>query len=271
MENENIERLLDAIYNKYKYDFRYYSKDSINRKINLVLNKLGCKTILELQNKILCEPTSFSILLEFLSVHISEMFRDPSYFLYIRENIIPILKTYSSLKIWIAGCSTGEEVYSMAILLKEEEVLDRSIIYATDNNTKVLKKAETGIFRLEDIQKFTINYQKAGGKHEFSDYYTAAYDHAIFDKTLKKNIIFTDHCLSTDSVFSEIQFISCRNVLIYFEQKLQDRAFQLFYDSLCPSGILGIGPVETVNFSKYNEVFVPLSSADRIYSKRKIL
>ncbi|MDD4972715.1 MAG: protein-glutamate O-methyltransferase CheR [Bacteriovorax sp.] len=275
MDNQNSDfeielgLLLEAIYLKYKYDFRDYSRASLKRRMSLALRELNCATLSALQDKILHDPIIFSELLQYLTIPVTEMFRDPSYFRAIREKVIPVLKTYPSLKIWVAGCSTGEEAYSYAILLKEEGLLDRTIIYATDINAKSLQKAQAGVFGLDDIQKFTKNYQRSGGKATFSDYYTANFDAAIFHKSLKSNITFTDHSLSTDSVFSETQFISCRNVLIYFDRKLQDRALGLFYESLGRKGFLGLGPKETIEFSKYAKAFDTIIEKERIYQKNE--
>ena len=206
-------------------------------------------------------------LLQYLTIPVSEMFRDPEHFLAIRQEVVPVLKTYPSLKIWIAGCSTGEEVYSMAILLREEGLLDRTIIYATDINPRSLDKAKQGIFSMESIRGYTSNYQKAGGQRSFADYYTAAYDHAIFDKSLCENVTFADHSLATDSVFSETNLISCRNVLIYFNKNLQNRAFGLFHESLCHRGFLMLGSKETLDFSDYSKAFAPVFKQERIYRK----
>lgn len=262
-----IAGLFEVIYSQYKYDFRDYSKASMRRRVSQALVSLGLGSVKDLQDKIIHDPISFNDLLQFLTIPVSEMFRDPTYFAYFREKIVPVLKTYPSLKIWIAGCSTGEEAYSFAIILKEEGLLDKTIIYATDINESCLKKAQAGIYQMKDIQKFTINYQKAGGKKEFSSYYTAAYDSALFKSSLKKNIVFTDHSLATDQVFSEVQFISCRNVLIYFQKKLQQRAFGLFHDSLCHKGFLGLGSKESLEFSKYAKEFKLISKNDRVYQK----
>jgi len=196
------------------------------------------------------------------------MFRDPTFFLALRQQVIPHLRTYASLKVWIAGCSTGEEVYSLAILLREEGLLERSLIYATDINPASLDKARKGIFSLSSIRGFTANYQQSGGKQAFADYYTAAYDAAIFDKSLAGNIVFADHSLATDSVFSETQLVLCRNVLIYFTRKLQDRAFGLFHESLGHRGFLGLGSKESIDFSSYATRFEPLVRAERIFRKR---
>ncbi|KMM80551.1 CheR family methyltransferase [Pseudomonas deceptionensis] len=259
--------LIEAIYLKYSYDFRDYAGASIKRRVNHALRQLDCKTISALQERILHDPTAFMQLLQYLTIPVSEMFRDPEHFLAIRQEVVPILKTYPSLKIWIAGCSTGEEVYSMAILLREEGLLDRTIIYATDINPRSLEKAKQGIFSLENIRAYTHNYQKSGGQRSFADYYTAAYDYAIFDKTLRENVTFADHSLATDSVFSETNLISCRNVLIYFNKSLQNRAFGLFHESLCHRGFLMLGSKETLDFSDYSKQFTPLLKQERIYRK----
>jgi chemotaxis protein methyltransferase CheR len=259
--------LIEAIYLKYSYDFRDYSGASIKRRVNHALLQFDCKTISALQERVLHDSSAFLQLLQFLTIPVSEMFRDPTHFLAIRQEVVPLLKTYPSIKIWIAGCSTGEEVYSMAILLREEGLLERTIIYATDINPRSLEKAKQGIFALGNIRAYTENYQKAGGQRAFSDYYTAAYDFAIFDKNLRENVTFADHSLATDSVFSETQLISCRNVLIYFNKKLQDRAFGLFHDSLCHRGFLVLGSKETLDFSAYSNDFEALVKQERIYRK----
>ncbi|EZI30026.1 protein-glutamate O-methyltransferase CheR [Pseudomonas extremaustralis] len=259
--------LIEAIYLKYSYDFRDYSGASVKRRVAHALRQFDCATISALQERVLHDPAAFMQLLQFLTIPVSEMFRDPSHFLAIRQEVVPLLKTYPSIKIWIAGCSTGEEVYSMAIMLREEGLLERTIIYATDINPASLDKAKQGIFPLDSVRAYTANYQQAGGQASFADYYTAAYDYAIFDKTLRENVTFADHSLATDSVFSETQLISCRNVLIYFNKKLQDRAFGLFHESLCHRGFLVLGSKETLEFSAYNNQFEPLVKQERIYRK----
>ncbi len=262
-----LKLLIEAIYLRYSYDFRDYSSASLKRRVLLALKQMHCENISELQRRILYDPQAFMELLQFLTIPVSEMFRDPSYYLALREQVIPVLCTYPSLKIWIAGCSTGEEVYSMAILLKEEGLLDRTILYATDINPRSLERARQGIFNIDNMRQYTSNYQGAGGKHSLSDYYTAAYDSAIMDKSLKENITFADHSLATDSVFAETQLISCRNVLIYFNKPLQNRAFGLFYDSLCHRGFLGLGSKETVEFSGYAEQFEAFDKPERVFRK----
>ncbi|UNG18255.1 CheR family methyltransferase [Stutzerimonas zhaodongensis] len=262
-----LKLLIEAIYLRYSYDFRDYSSASLKRRVLLALKQMRCESISELQRRILYDPQAFMELLQFLTIPVSEMFRDPSYYLALREQVIPVLRTYPSLKIWIAGCSTGEEVYSMAILLKEEGLLDRTILYATDINPRSLERARQGIFNIDNMRQYTDNYQCAGGKHSLSDYYTAAYDSAIMDKSLKENVTFADHSLATDSVFAETQLISCRNVLIYFNKPLQDRAFGLFLNSLCHRGFLGLGSKETVEFSGYAERFEAFNKQERIFRK----
>jgi chemotaxis protein methyltransferase CheR len=196
------------------------------------------------------------------------MFRDPGFFLALRAQVLPVLATYPSIKIWVAGCSTGEEPYSLAILLREEDLLERAILYATDINHASLDKARAGIFNLDHMQAFTRNYQKAGGTRSFSDYYTAAYGGALFDKSLRDSITFADHSLATDAVFSETQLVSCRNVLIYFNRKLQDRALGLFHESLSHRGFLGLGTKETLDFSAYTSRFETVARVERLYRKR---
>jgi len=207
-------------------------------------------------------------LLQLLTIPVSEMFRDPSHFLAIRKEVVPLLRTYPSIKVWIAGCSTGEEVYSMAILLREEGLLERTIIYATDINPTSLEKAKKGVYSMEAMRIYGESYQRAGGKRDFADYYTAAYGHAIMDGSLRENVTFADHSLATDSVFSETQLVSCRNVLIYFNKGLQERAFGLFHESLCHRGFMVLGSKETVDFSAYSGKFEPLVKQERIYRKK---
>lgn len=259
--------LMEAIYLKYSYDFRDYSGASQKRRVAHALHQMDCANISELQAEVLHDPNAFMTLLQFLTIPTSEMFRDPSYFHTLRTVVVPHLQTYPSLKIWIAGCSTGEEVYSMAIMLKEEGLLERSIIYATDINPVSLEKARKGVFSLDRVRAYGANYQIAGGKREFSDYYTAAYDNALFDRSLIENVSFADHSLATDTVFSETHLVCCRNVLIYFNRKLQERALGLFHESLCHRGFLGLGSKETVDFSSYAEAFEPLAKPERIYRK----
>lgn len=260
--------LMEAIYRKYSYDFRNYSLASQKRRVVHALRQMDCSSVSELQARILREPEAFLQLLQYLTIPTTEMFRDPEYFLALREKVVPLLRTYPSLKIWIAGCSTGEELYAMAILLKEEGLLSRSIIYATDINPAVLEKARKGIFPLNRMRAYSANYQAAGGTNSFSDYFTAAYDAAIFDRSLCENVTFADHSLATDSVFSETHFISCRNVMIYFDHELQDRALELFHESLCHRGFLGLGSKENLEFSRWGSRFEAVDKPWRVYRKK---
>lgn len=262
-----LRMLVEAVYLKYNYDFRDYTGASQKRRVLVAMREMECETVSQLQSKVLHEPDGFAQLLQYLTIPVTEMFRDPEYFLAIREQVAPLLSTYPSLKIWVAGCSTGEEVYSLAILLKEEGLLERSIIYATDINPESLEAARRGVFQLDRMRLYTENYQKSGGKAAFSDYYTAAYGGVLFDRELIENVTFADHSLATDSVFSETHFVSCRNVLIYFNRRLQDRVFGLFHESLCHRGFLGLGSKESIDFSSYANRFEPLARRERLFRK----
>jgi chemotaxis protein methyltransferase CheR len=260
--------LVDAIYLKYHYDFRGYAAASLKRRLSAAMIRFGCKTLSQLQDRLLHDPSVFPAMLDFLTVQVSEMFRDPSYFLALRETVLPVLRTYASLKIWVAGCSAGEEVYSLAILLEEEGLLARSLIYATDINAHALRKAELGVYDIDRIPGFTENHRRSGARSSLSDYYTAAYGGAVFDKALRKHVVFSDHSLATDSVFAETQLVSCRNVLIYFDRDLQDRALGLFSDSLCRKGFLGLGSRESLRFSAQATAFDEIDRAHRIFQRR---
>ena len=262
-----LRTLMETIYRTYSYDFRNYTGASQKRRVLQAMASFECPTVAALQAALLKDPTLFMQLLQYLTIPVSDMFRDPTFFKALRELVVPVLRTYPSLKIWIAGCSTGEEVYSLAILLREEGLLERSLIYATDINARALDKARLGIFPAAGLQGYTANYQKAGGKQALCDYYTAAYDAVIFDKTLTDNITFADHSLATDSVFSETQLVLCRNVLIYFNKTLQDRALGLFHESLSHRGFLGLGSKESIDFSAYASHFEPLDKPERIFRK----
>jgi len=260
--------LLDAIYHRYHYDFRGYARSSIQRSLDAALTAFDCRTLSQLQGRILHEPPVFTALLNYLTVQVSEMFRDPAYFLALRHEIVPMLRTYPSLKLWVAGCSTGEEVYSLAILLQEEGLLERTLIYATDINSQALGAAEQGVFDIARIGGFSANYVTAGGTGSLSDYYTARYGRVVFDKDLRRNVVFADHSLATDTVFAEVHLISCRNVLIYFDEALQNRVIGLFRDSLCHRGFLGLGAAESLRSSEQAAAFEELSTRQRIYRKK---
>ena len=268
-ENEKIEfdLILEAIYQKYGYDFRNYAKASLRRRLRYRLSQSNLKTISEMQHKLLNDKEFFDTLLLDLTINVTEMFRDPSFFKALREIVISELKKQPFIKVWHAGCSSGEEIYSTAILLKENGMYESSLIYATDTNEMVLDKAKSGIFPIEKMKDFTVNYRKAGGIASFADYYTARYDNAIMDNSLKKNIVFSNHNLVTDSVFGEMDLIMCRNVLIYFNRDLQDHVFRLFMDSLRPGGFLCLGSKETVRFSSLSGNFENVIEKERVYRR----
>ena len=260
--------LIDAIFHKYHYDFRGYATASLKRRMGSAMTRFGCNTLSQLQDKLLHDPSIFPPLLDYLTVQVSEMFRDPGYYKALRDEVVPLLRTYPSLKVWVAGCSAGEEAYSLAILLREEGLLERTLIYATDINTDALKRAEAGVYPLEQIALYTQNHQKSGGRSSLSDHYTAAYGRAVFDKSLRKQMVFSDHSLATDSVFAEVHLVSCRNVLIYFDRQLQDRALGLFSEALCRKGFLGIGSKESLRFSVHRDAFDDFVPQERIFQRR---
>lgn len=262
-----VRLLLEAIFLRYHYDFRRYSMVSLKRRIAVAMTHLDCRTVSALQERVLHDPPSFTRLLQYVTVPVSEMFRDPAFFKVLRETIVPDLRTYPSLKIWVAGCSTGEEVYSIAILLREEGLLQKSILYATDINPDALAKAEAGLFALDRMPTFHENHKASGGRGSLSEHYTARYGNAAFDRTLRQNIVFSDHSLATDSVFAEVQMVTCRNVLIYFDKELQARAIGLFRDALCRRGFLGLGSRETLQFSPHAPSFTELARVEKWYQR----
>jgi chemotaxis protein methyltransferase CheR len=259
---------IDAIYHMYHYDFRGYAQASLRRRLKTAMNRFDCGTLSQLQHKVVHDSAVFPALLDFLTIQVSEMFRDPAYFLALRERVVPLLRTYPSLRVWVAGCSAGEEAYSLAILLHEEGLLSKTIIYATDINTRTLQKAAAGVYGVERIAGFTANHHQSGARSSLSDYYSAAYDRAVFNKSLKDHIVFSDHSLATDSVFAEVQLVSCRNVLIYFNRTLRDRALGLFREALCRRGFLGIGAKESLRFSAQADAFLDFAPAERIFQRR---
>jgi chemotaxis protein methyltransferase CheR len=263
--------LIDAIYRMYHYDFRGYASASLRRRLKAAEIRFGCQSLSQLQDRVIHDPAMFPALLDFLTVQVSEMFRDPRYFRALRDRVVPLLRTYPSIKVWVAGCSAGEEAYSLAVLLREEGLLEKTLIYATDINPKALHRAATGVYEIERIAGFTANHHKSGARSSLSDYYTAAYGRAVFDKSLKDHIVFSDHSLATDSVFAEVQLVSCRNVLIYFTRALQDRALGLFGDALCHSGFLSVGSKESIRFSSHAGQFMDFDRAERIFQKRGAL
>ena len=267
VEDLELRLFLEALFEAYHYDFRSYSMASLKRRVLQARERLQCRTISAMQDLVLHDPSVFRSLLTYLTVPVSEMFRDPSYFRAIRELVVPHLKTYPSLKVWVAGCSTGEEVYSLAILFREEGLDERTVIYGTDINPEALAKAEAGVYEIDRVPLFTENHRESGGKSSLSDYYTAAYGGVVFDKTLRSRVVFADHSLVTDAVFEEMHLISCRNVLIYFDKSLQDRALGLFKDSLVRRGFLGLGSRENVRFSRHAADFIEFVREERIYQR----
>jgi chemotaxis protein methyltransferase CheR len=259
--------LLEGVYQKYQHDFRHYARSSLRRRIRQALERFNCPTVSRLQERVLHEPEVFAQMLQYFTVQVSEMFRDPSYFLALRRQVLSVLSTYPSVRIWVAGCSTGEEVWSLAIMLAEEGLLDRTILYATDINPEALKTAEAGVYDIARIAQFSRAYLEAGGRRSLADYYTAGAHGVIFDRALRRNTVFADHSLATDSVFSEVHLVSCRNVLIYFDRELQERALGLFHEALIHRGFLGLGSRETLRFSSHARQFAEFCAAERIYQR----
>jgi chemotaxis protein methyltransferase CheR len=268
IEDIEIRLLLEALYVRYHYDFRSYAVASMKRRLKQAREQLGFKTFSAMQESLLHDAATLPRLIGYLTVQVSEMFRDPSYFRAIREKVVPHLRTYPSLKVWIAGCSGGEELYSLVILFREEGLESRTLFYATDINQDALRAAEAGIFSLERIPLFTENHRKAGGKSSLSDYYQAAYGRVSFDKSLRRNVVFSDHSLVTDAAFAEMHLISCRNVMIYFDKALQDRVLGLFRESLARKGFLGLGAKESLRFSQHAASFAEFVREEKIYQRR---
>ncbi|HEY0997634.1 MAG TPA: protein-glutamate O-methyltransferase CheR [Gemmatimonadaceae bacterium] len=267
LERIEIELLLEGVFRHYGFDFREYAYSSIRRRLWKRIQAEGLSSVSELQALVLHVPEAMERLLLDLSVSVTSMFRDPGFYVAFREQVVPLLRTYPFIRIWHAGCSTGEEVYSTAILLEEEGLLDRTRIYATDINDAVLQKARAGIFPLDRMQEYTENYIRAGGKRAFSEYYTAMYDGALFSPALTRNVVFAQHNLVTDRSFAEFTVIFCRNVLIYFDRELQNRVHNLFYDSLVTFGVLVLGAKESLRFSKYEPCYERLDRTEKIYRK----
>jgi chemotaxis protein methyltransferase CheR len=263
-----VRLLLEAIYDRYHHDFRSYAKASLKRRLAQACESLGVASLSGLQERVLHEPETFAGLLQYLTVQVSDMFRDPDFFRALRTQVLPVLATYPSIKVWVAGCSTGEEAYSLAILLHEEGLLDRSIIYGTDINAQALRTAGNGVYSLQRLRGFTENHRRSGATASLSDYYHASGDSAIMDPALRRKITFSDHSLSTDNVFSEVHLVTCRNVLIYFDQELQNRALRLFGDALISRGFLGLGSKESLRFSEAAELFSDFALHERIYRRK---
>jgi len=267
LERIEIELLLEGIYRNYGFDFRSYAYASIRWRLWKRIEAEGLTTVSALQARVLHEPQLMEKLLLDLSINVTAMFRDPSFYQAFREHVVPLLRTYPFIRLWHAGCATGEEVYSMAILLHEEGLYERSRIYATDINEVVLQRAKEGIFPLDRMQEYTENYIAAGGRRAFSDYYHAKYGAVRFDESLTRNVVFSLHNLVTDHSFAEFNVIFCRNVLIYFDKTLQAKVHGLFYDSLATFGILALGSKESMRFSPYEERYDQLDGPEKIFRK----
>lgn len=263
-----IKLLLEGIYQVYGYDFRDYADSSIRRRLTQWLSTSGFTTLSLAQSHLLRDRSLFNKLLKGITVNVSEMFRDPYFFAALREHVVPYLKTYPFVKIWHAGCASGEEAYSMAILLNEEGLRGRFRIYATDINEDVIRKAQEGIYPLKELQNFTRNYQQGGGTGSFSDYYTARYDHAILNPSLRENMVFAAHNLSADAAFGEMNLILCRNVMIYFKQSLKERVLELLDGSLITGGFLCLGNKESLDQRHISDRYESVSARMRIYRKR---
>jgi chemotaxis protein methyltransferase CheR len=267
VEDVEIDLLLEGIYRVHGFDFREYSRASIKRRIFELMRAENLNTVSAFQSRLLRDAACLDRFVLGLSVHATAMFRDPSFYSTFRKRVVPMLRTYPTVQIWIAGCSTGEEVYSLAILLHEEGLYSRCRLYATDISPAVLRRARDGIFSLAAMRDYTTNYHLAGGTHEFSDYYTAQYDNVIFSNSLRNNVTFSEHNLATDGSFNEFQVILCRNVMIYFNKDLQARVHNLLYDSLSMFGVFGLGNKESLRFTPRAAFYEHLDDGDKLYRK----
>jgi chemotaxis protein methyltransferase CheR len=269
LETETLELqlLLEGIYRQYGFDFREYAPASLKRRVWRRVQAEHAGSIAGLLARVLHEPGVMERLLLDLSINVTSMFRDPAFYAVFRERVVPMLRTYPFTRIWIAGCSTGEEVYSLSILLHEEGIYDRTRIYATDINEAVLERAREGVFPLEKMKEYTENYIRAGGKRSFSEYYLAKYEGVLFDRMLTDNVVWAPHNLVQDRSFNTFNVILCRNVMIYFDRALQTRVHQLFYDSLERLGILALGHKESIRYTGLENAYEELDAQERLYRK----
>lgn len=270
IERIEIGLLLEGIWQRYGYDFRSYAEASMERRLRHCLATSGCTVFGEMIPKLLRDPDFAARLIRDLSVPVTEWFRDPFVYRAVRDNVVPMLRTWPHIKIWHAGCASGEEVYSLAIVLDEEGILDRTTIYATDINADVLERARQGIYDIGKMKEATFSYQQAGGRRSFSDYYHARYDAAVVNARLKERIVFAAHNLATDAAFGEMHLVFCRNVLIYFKRTLQDRALGLFTESVVPGGFLCLGTKEDIQFTDARDAFDEVERSARIYRRRRM-
>lgn len=268
IRDDEINELNKLIYSKYGYDFSDYSEASYKRRINRLMFNTKTPSFAELNYKILNDELFFNTFIEEVTVNVTEMFRDADFYKVLRKKVIPQLSTYPLIRIWHAGCSTGEEVYSMAILLKEAGLLERSLLYATDINQQVLEKASLATFPIANMKEYTENYISSGGLFDFSDYYVAKYGKAVFNDEFRSRMVFSPHNLVLDQSFNEFNLILCRNVLIYFNRNLQNKVIKLFYDSLSPLGYLALGNKESIEFINGDFNFESIEKAQRIWRKK---
>jgi chemotaxis protein methyltransferase CheR len=262
-----IDLFLEALYRAYRHDFRHYARPTLRRRLAQALPAFACSSLSQLQHRLLRDAALVSPVLDFLTVQVSDFFRDPTFYMALRSRVVPVLRTYPSIRVWVAGCGSGEEVYSLAILLEEEGLLSRTTLYATDVNRAALREAELGVYGVERAQAFSRNYQRAGGKRSLADYYFAGYDRVAFERRLRENAVFSDHSLATDNVFAEVHLVTCRNVLIYFDAELRDRALGLFRESLVRRGFLGLGSKENIRSSTHAAAFAEIDRRNRLYEK----
>lgn len=267
LEEIEVQLLLEGIFLHYGNDFRDYALASLKRRIWKCLREEHLHTVSAFQDKVLHDAACMQRFLNALSIDVTAMFRDPSFYRAFRQMVVPRLRALPFVRIWHAGCSTGQEVYSMAALLYEEGLYEQTRLYATDMNEAVLQKAKEGIFPLKAMQEYTENYLRAGGTHSFSEYYTAKYDHALFHPALRKNVVWAQHNLVRDASFNEFHVIVCRNVMIYFNRPLQDRVHHLLYESLAPEGLLGLGSKESIHFTPHEADYEVLDERERLYRK----
>jgi len=266
-EDIEVDLVCEAIYQRYGFDFRHYARSSLRRRLSRQVHDEGLSSLSALQERVLRDEACMERLLLTLSINVTSMFRDPAFYKALRTEVAPLLRTYPDVRVWIAGCSTGEEVYSTAIVLKEEGLYEKSRIYATDMNEVVLERARRAIYPLDQMRAYTEGYQRSGAKASFSTYYQASHDHAVFDRRLGERVVFSRHNLATDASFNEFQLILCRNVMIYFDRDLQSRAVGLFRDSLCTFGVLGLGKNESLRFSPHATAFEPLVGDQKLYRR----
>lgn len=267
IKDDEIELLLDELHRKHGYDFSDYSRASMKRRLNRLIALDKFPSFAEMRYRLMDDESYLRRFIEEITVNVTEMFRDPEFFKYLRQHILPTLGTYPLIRIWIAGCASGEEAYSMAILLKEANLLHKSLIYATDLNPRVLEKAKSGIFPLKQIRQYSENYLLSGGYEDFSTYYSAKYDVAIFNEVLRKKMVFSTHNLVSDSSFNSFQLILCRNVMIYFNTHLQSRVFDLMDKSLDTLGYLALGTKETLRFAKIASRYRQVDPREKIWRK----